>query len=725
MRFKFFQQLDRMDCGPCCLQMILYHFTKYKFKISYLREVCDVGKDGCSLYSINKGAKLFGLTGDGYQTNIDSLYVNQLFPSILYWENNHFVILIKITCKDNGKKSFHIADPYKGKYNLNESEFLRLWCSNGDSGYVLHFNHFKFSEKSIKYLDNDKDYFFISSLKKYYISYIVILFGLFLSLLLQAIFPFLSKALFDFGIDDGSYNFVLFIILSQIIFHVIRLCVQYFRDFIALKTGTKISIDLVTKYLTKLVYFKYKYFDTKNSGDIIQSISDNSRIENFLTNELVSFLLSLTNLIVFQFILFYFDWRLFLVLNFFICIYVLASKSILFKFKRIDYLRFETMSKNQSFIYQMINGILDIKLNNGISKKIEEWTGLRSDLYEITKESIKLHQYRRFLNLCIMNFTSLIIVGYTAFQVIDGVMTVGEFIAIQYIIAQLSLPIDGIIEFKLAYDLAKVSSSRFKETSDFPTENDINSKKCLEINTDIVFQNVSFSYSGNKDNFILKDINATIKNGKINAIVGPSGSGKSTFIKLLLKLYSPTVGSIFVNGDNLDSISYDSWRERSGSVLQEGFIFSESILNNIVIGGGEIDNDKLENAIRISNLKDVIGKLPRAINSTVGLDGVGLSGGQKQRILIARAIFKHPDILIFDEATNSLDSINEDLIYDNLEEFYKDRTVIIIAHRLSTIKNADHILVFDEGSVVETGTHSELLSNNGLYFNLSKKQEIV
>lgn len=722
MKFKFFQQLDRMDCGPCCLQMILHHHTNEKYKITFLRELCDIGKDGCSLYSIKAAAESFGLRSHGLEVKIEDLENLHPFPSILYWDENHFVILYAIKKDFIYSKRFYIADPYKGKYILNEDEFENFWCRNNGKGVLLYLEKSDNIKSHLKYIEIPQRNFLYDSIKKFQFSYFTILLGLLLSLVIQVIFPFLAKALFDFGIDEKNISFVLFIIISQAFFFLIRSIIQYLRDYSALKTGTKISIDFVTKYLKGIIFLKYEYFDTKNSGDIIQSITDNTRIESFLTNDFVSVILSTTNLIVFEFILFYFDWKLFLCLNVAISIYLIWSIFILKKFKHLDYLRFEIQSKNQSFIYQLINGILDLKMNNGILRKTNEWIGLREGLYDISKRSIFLHQVKKIIGLFILNFTNLAIIGYSAIEVINNNMSVGEFIAIQYIIAQLSLPIDNIIEFKLSYNLAKMSVDRFNEIQDYSKEEIASDAKRVNISTDICIDNVDFSYPGNKIKKVLTNVNAVIKKGKINAIVGPSGSGKTTFVKLILKLYEPSSGEIKVNNKNIDTIPHESWRKITGSVLQEGYLFSESLLNNIMIEGGEVNKKKLSKAIEIANLKDLIADLPKGYNSLIGLDGLGLSGGQKQRILIARCIYKDPEMLIFDEATNSLDSINENIIYNKLERYYKDKTVIVIAHRLSTIRNADQILVFNNGTIKESGNHEQLIDKKGMYFELCKKQ---
>jgi len=725
--FTCYQQLDRMDCGPCCLQMILKFYSGKKYKITYIRQLCDIGKDGCSLFSINTAAESFGLSGRGYGLDLNEIKEFESTPSILSWNEDHFVVLYKIGHGFFGNSHFYIADPYKGKYVLNESDFKRLWIGDRDKGYLLYFDGFredKFEEYST-YIEQPSEGFLANNIKKHRVSYVLILTGAVLSLILQVFFPFLSKAMFDFGIEEKNFPFVLFIIASLGSFYLIRQIIQYVRDYTVLNTGTKISIDFVTNFLKRIVLLKYEYFDMKNSGDIIQSITDNSRIENLLTNNLVSFILSASNLIVFECILLYFDWKLFVILNIAVSIYLFWSLLILKKFKNIDYIRFEILSKNQGFVYQLINGILDLKMNNGIHRKIDEWTSLRESLYEVSKESIKLQQTKRVLGLVIMNFTALSIMGYSALQVINATMTVGEFVAVQYIIAQLSFPVDDILEFKLTYDRAKMSSERFNDTKDFPKENRIEVNEDVSLDGNITFKNVNFSYPGSKHKLILRDINACIKAGKVNAVVGPSGSGKTTFVKLLLKLYEPISGKIFVGGRLLSEIPHKSWRKISGSVLQEGYIFSETILSNIILEGGEINKTKLSRSISMANLGDLIDSLPHGYNTPVGIDGVGLSGGQKQRILIARSIYKDPQLLVFDEATNSLDSINEDLIYQNLTEYYKGKTVVIIAHRLSTVKNADQILVFDNGTIKENGNHEKLVSDRGLYYELCKKQQLI
>lgn len=731
MSFPFIQQLDRMDCGPVCLQIVSKFYGK-NYGISYLREACDIGKDGVSLLGMKNGARTLGLEGYGVNCSINDIIDQKILPIILYWNQEHFVVLYKIK-EQNGQYKFYISDPAKGKYILDASAFLRCWTGGNNAGDMTKgIGLFldtteKFLDKEISQLNALNYSGFKTIIKEalaYRKHYYYILAGIFLSLIIQVLIPFISKSIFDYGIANEDFNLVILFTVSQLLFTVFNILITFFRNWSMLYIGSRINIGIMSQHLSKLLRLNFSYFDRKNSGDIIQRINDNSRIEDFLTTSFVTIIMSVTSLAVFEIVLLIFNNKLFVFFNIVLILYFIWVRLLLNKIKNIDFQRFDSASKNQSFVIQLINGIQDIKLGNAISKKIYEWSNLREDLFDYNQKFIILKQIQSLGSFLLINVSTMVIVAFASYAVINHTMTIGELIAIQFILAQLVSPIENIVQFLKAYNDAKLSVERLNEIDDYPLEDSIpDIADNFEKNHDILFHNVSFSYPGTNGKLSLKNINLNLCRGKVNAIVGASGSGKTTFIKLLLKMYPPDIGEISIGNNKLNDIGFDLWRAFSGSVMQDGYIFSDSILNNIIIDGGEINRDKLKEAISIANIQSYLDQLPNGIYTKIGLDGSGLSQGQKQRLLIARCVYKNPELIIFDEATNALDSVNENIIYKNLEKFYEKRTVVTIAHRLSTIKNAAQIIVFDDGEVVEIGSHNELLEKKGVYYKLIYNQQ--
>ena len=725
-------QHDQMDCGPACLAMISSNYGK-KYTLQFLRDNSFITREGVSLLGIIEAAQKIGFETFPAKITYGKLSEsNESLPCILHWEQKHFVVLKKVSTNFfNKKKSFTIADPAHGLIKLTEAQFKLLWLSDNDKGIalflnptLLFFNAEPPLEKKItlRYILS-----YLSPFKKqmFYI-FLLLLLGNCLTL----IFPFLTQNLIDKGVNMKNLSIVTIILLSQLGLYVGSITLDIFRNWLMLIVGTKVSISIISEYLRKVLQLPLRFYDSKKSGDFNQRIQDNERIEDFLTSQSLTTFFSIINFLVFFGVLWYYN---FIILLIYLVLTILAIAWSYFWLKKrsmLDYFRFQQKSDNQEAIYEIIKGVSEMKLNHFEDFKRNEWEKIQQKLFKVNIRILKLNQFQvsgfEFLN----QVKNIFVTFFAATLVIKGNMTLGALLSVSYIVGQLNSPVNQLVTFFRSLQDARLSLERLNEVQNHPTEeNEFQSKlvpaKISNAQIEdrgIRFSNISFQYEGVKSPFVLKDINFLMPEGKITAIVGASGSGKTTLMKLLLKFYEPTQGDIFFNNDNIKDISPKSLRENCGVVMQDGFIFSDTIERNIATGDENIDFDKLSNSVSISNIKDYIDSLPLKYNTKIGASGNGLSGGQKQRILIARAVYKNPHYILFDEATSALDAENERVIHDNLQEFFKGKTVLIIAHRLSTVKNADQIVVLKEGQIVEIGNHLQLVSNKADYFNLVKNQ---
>jgi ATP-binding cassette subfamily B protein len=531
--------------------------------------------------------------------------------------------------------------------------------------------------------------------------------------------------LIDKGVIKKDLNFISIILLAQLAVFLGSIVIEVIRNWLILFIGTKISISIISDFLKKILQLPIKFFDTKMMGDFSQRIQDNERIEHFLTSQSLITLFSIVTFSVFFGVLFYYDFLILLVYFFLTFISVSWSFYWLKKRKILDYLKFQQKSENQESIFEIINGVTEMKLNQFEDLKREEWENIQKKLFKVNIKILRLDQIQvsgfNFLN----QIKNIIVTFLAATFVVKGKMSLGELLSVSYIVGQMNSPVSQLVSFFRSLQDAKLSLDRLNEVQNHDTEEKKEDNK-LSLNentkTAIIFNNLSFQYEGPKSPYVLENISFSIPDGKITAIVGASGSGKTTLMKLLLKFYQSTQGELFFNSVNIDNISPKSLRENCGVVMQDGFIFSDTIERNIATGDENINKEKLHNAVRIANIEEFISSLPLGFSTKIGASGNGISGGQKQRILIARAVYKNPHYIFFDEATSALDAENEKIIHDNLQQFFKGKTVLIIAHRLSTVKNADQIVVLKKGKIVEIGNHQQLVKNKADYFNLVKNQ---
>lgn len=719
-----------MDCGPVCLKMICSFYGK-EYRLNTLRDLCYIAIDGVSLKGISKAAEKIGFKTIGGRVVLTKLIDKAVLPCILHWDQEHFVVLYRIQKK---KKDivFYIADPGKGLLQYNEKDFTEHWIStktNGEEkGVALLLEptekfYKQQGEKSEKIQGKLK--FLSGYFKRYKRFFGQLIIGLLVGSLLQLIFPFLTQAIVDIGIGSKDISFIWLILLAQLMLILGRTSIDFIRRRILLHISTRINISLISDFFIKLMKLPMKFFDTKLLGDLLQRIEDHSRIERFLTAQSLNLLFSLFSFIVFGIVLFIYNIKIFLVFLFGSIFYGLWILFFLKKRKILDYKTFEQQAINRSKTYQLINGMQEIKLQGCEQRKRWEWEDTQADLFDVNMQSLSLQQTQEAGSICINEVKNLLITILAATAVIHGELTLGMMLSVQYIIGQLNSPVEQIMNFIYQWQDVSISLERMSEihNKDDEENKDKNIKSLLsDIPKDIEIKDLVFQYEGPYSKKVLNNINLIIPEGKVTAIVGASGSGKTTLIKLLLGNYSPVEGVINVGNDPLNKFNLTWWRAQCGAVMQDGYIFSESIAKNIAVSEDEIDIKRLREAAQIANIDDFISGLPLSYNTIVGQEGQGISQGQRQRILIARAAYKDPQFIFLDEATNALDANNEKVILDKLNEFYKGKTVIVVAHRLSTVKNADQIVVLDNGEIVERGTHGELTNLKGKYYHLVKNQ---
>ncbi|WP_271782541.1 peptidase domain-containing ABC transporter [Aquimarina algiphila] len=729
-RITFIGQLDQMDCGPACLSMIASAYGK-KYPLQYIRDNSFITRDGVSLLGIGEAATKIGF--DTYPAKITIKDFGKVsLPCVLHWNQNHFVVLIKIyTSLFSRKKKYKIADPAHGIITLTEEKFKKAWLSESSHGIALFltptekfFNAVppKENKLSLKYL-----FAYLTPYKKQ-ILYVFLL--LLIGSGINLIFPFLTQNLIDKGVSAKSLNVISYILLAQLGLFFGLISFEIIRNWIMLFVGTKISIQIVSDYLKSILRLPIKFFDTKMMGDFNQRIRDNERIEVFLTSQsLLTFFSVITFLVYFGVLWYYASSILFIYLS----LTVLSVGWSLFWLKKrgiLDYFRFQQRAENQNAIYEIISGVTEMKLNQFEDYKRSKWEEIQQKLFKINIRILKIDQLQRsgfeFLN----QLKNIAVTFLAAFYVVQDVLTLGELLSISYIIGQMNSPITQLIQFFRSLQDAELSLERLNEVENHPDEEQkgqvkldshkINSQNGIE--PGIRLKNLSFQYEGPKSPFVINKINLFIPQGKVTAIVGSSGSGKTTLMKLLLKFYTINVGNVFYNSFDINNLSPNDLRKNCGVVMQDGYIFSDTIERNIAMGEKNIDMKKLDYAIKTANIKDFIDSLPLKSKTKIGASGSGISGGQRQRILIARAVYKSPHYIFFDEATSALDAENEKVIHDNLQVFFQSKTVVIIAHRLSTVKNADQIVVLKKGEIVEIGTHQELVKNKSNYYELVKNQ---
>lgn len=721
-KFPTYRQTESKDCGPTCIKIIAKYYGKV-INTQQLRDLSETTRAGSSLMGLSEAVETVGFKSLGVKLSLEKLREAPL-PCILHWNKNHFVVLYKIK-----KDAFYISDPAHGLITLTKKEFLKHWIGNNatektEEGICL------LVEPTPKFYDEsfeDEQKFGFGFIFKYLFKYkkfiVQLIIGLLAGSLLQLILPFLTQSVVDVGIKNQDINFVYLILIAQLLLFIGRASLEIIRSWILLHLSTRINISLISDFFIKLMKLPISYFDVRMTGDLLQRINDHKRIERILTTSSLSIIFSMFNLIIFSFVLGYYSLQIFGV---FVLGSILYFGWVLFFFKKrkeLDYKRFAEVSQEQSKVIELINGMQEIKLHNAEKRMRWNWEYVQARLFKVATKSLALEQTQGVGSNFINELKNMLIIILSAKLVIDGDITLGMMMAISYIVGQLNSPITQLITFMRDVQDAKISLDRLGEIHNMEDEERPEDNKGTEVPKDanINLRNISFRYTGGLEP-VLKNLSLEIPANKITAIVGISGSGKTTLMKLLLGFYKPDEGDILIQNFSMNSISPRAWRHECGVVMQEGYVFNDTIAKNIAIGEDYVDKEKLHHAIKMANISDYIEGLPLGYNTKIGNEGAGLSTGQKQRLLIARSVYKNPKYLFFDEATSALDANNEKVIMENLNTFFKNKTAVVIAHRLSTVKNADQIVVLDKGKVIEKGTHNELVKLKGSYYHLVKNQ---
>lgn len=727
--FPFIPQPDAMDCGVACLAMISRYYGKYR-SLGNLREMCCATREGVSLLDLSNAAERLGFRTMGVKITLEQLLTESICPCIVHWNQNHFIVVYKISAKrlpgGNYRGMVYVADPAHGLIKLSIRDFLAGWGTGKDShGIALLLEptpEFYSQEEDIR---NRRKLTFILRYLKPYRKYVWQLFcGILLGTVLQLVFPFLTQSIVDYGIGNQNINFVTLVLIAQLVLFFSQTMVEFIQSWILLHITVRINIAMVSDFLIKLMKLPIRFFDTKLIGDLLQRIQDNSRIQGFLTQETLQIFFSFFTLVVFLVVLAIYNWTIFFIFLVASCLYLLWIVLFLKRRRELDYKRFSQASAEQSNLYEMVTGMQEIKLQNCEKQKRWSWERIQARLFKISTEGLALQQYQQAGAAFINQLKNILVSFLSARAVIKGEMTLGMMMAVQYIIGQLNSPVATLISFVQSAQDAKISMERLGEIQEREDEENRNADRLNKLASGLPLriENMTFRYGGSESKAVLNNIQLEIPAGKTTAVVGMSGSGKTTLVKLLLGFYEPVDGAVLVGGHNLNNVNTHLWRSRCGAVMQDGYIFSDTIANNIAVGDERIDWERLEYASRMANISDMIEELPLGFSTKIGQEGNGLSQGQKQRILIARTVYKNPEYIFFDEATNSLDANNEKSIMQNLKTFFFGKTVVVVAHRLSTVRHADQIVVLKDGRIEECGKHEELVALRGAYFELVKNQ---
>ena len=725
--FPIIHQHDTMQCGIACLQMVCKYFGR-EYTSDSLSNLCFATTEGVSMLGINETANNLGLRTICVKTTT-SIFDKSPLPSILHWDQNHFVVLYKVK---KGKK-FYVADPGKGLVTYNLEEFKQHWIStksnSEDKGIAMFlettptfFTYKMEGEENIK--EKRSFRFLFGYVKKYRKYFGQIILGLIGGSLLQLVLPFLTQSIVDVGIKNQDIGFVWLMLLGQLMLTVSRTAIDFIRRWLLLHISLRINISLVSDFFIKLLKLPMSFFDTKLMGDLMQRMNDHSRVNTFLTQQTLNITFAMLTFVVFSVVLFFYNKLVFVIFLLGSILYGGWMTLFLKRRKVLDYELFEQQAINNNKTYEFITSMQEIKLQDCEQRRRWEWEDTQADLFGVQMKSLKLQQTQEAGSIFINEVKNIIITVVAATAVIHGQMTLGMMLAVQYIIGQLNSPVEQLMNFFYSLQDVKISLERINEIHQMDDEN---GKEGLltsieDKNEGIDIKNIMFKYDPHALRKTIDDVSIHIPQGKVTAIVGASGSGKTTLIRLMLGYYPVLEGKINIGNTDINKLNKKWWRRQCGVVMQDGVIFSESIARNIAVDDGDIDKERLLKAAEIACIKDYVMALPLKFNTKIGRDGVGLSQGQKQRILIARAVYKNPDYIFLDEATNSLDANNERSIVENLDKFYKGKTVVIVAHRLSTVKNADQIVVIDHGKVVEEGNHESLTAKRGAYYNLVKNQ---
>lgn len=719
LRFPFEYQMDTMDCGPACLKIISKFYGKY-YSLQYLRDMCGISREGASFQDVCYGAEKIGLRTLAVSVTIDDLYKKVQFPCVAHWDNNHFVVIYKVTAR-----KVYVSDPGKGLVSYSLQDFVNHWYKDdSESGDIILIEptaDFKNEH------DTERRRRAVEKILQYFLPYkrnFMTLFGIMLLVtVLQGILPFISKAVIDVGIKSSDVDFINMVLLANLTIIVSVTLANAVRDWLLLHITSRVNIALIADYLIKLMRLPVTFFENKMIGDILQRAQDHERIRSFVMNNSLNLIFSFLTFVIFSVILLFYNQYIFYIFLISGIIYIVWVVGFLNLRKKLDWEYFSLIAKNQSYWVETVNTIQDIKINNFEQSRRWKWENIQALLYYLNLKVLTITNVQQLGAQFILNVKDLAITFFCAKAVIQGEITFGVMISTQFIIGMLNAPLGQFVSFIISAQYAKISFLRLNEIHELQDEEDVAMRANLPLPRDrsLRLDGVSFQYSPHSD-LVLKHINLLIPEGKVTAFVGGSGSGKSTLLKILLRLYQPTYGSVMIGDMNIANISLREWRNQCGVVMQNGQIFNDTILNNVVLGDENIDYIRFEEALETANILDEVKQFSSGYMTKIGEEGRGLSGGQKQRILIARALYKRPNFLFLDEATNALDAINEAKIVSALNNAFNDRTVLVVAHRLSTVRHAHQIVVLRDGYISEIGDHDHLMGMKGYYYSLINNQ---
>lgn len=721
-RFPVEYQMDSQDCGPASLKIIAKHFGKF-YSLQMLRDRCGITKEGVSLLDLSTGAESIGLRTLAIKCTIDDIVNSIPFPAIIFWKDSHFVVVYGAD-----KKYVLVSDPAKGRVKYTHEEFKKGWYQKDEKQGILlavePMADFKDSEAEKEQRKNS-----FSTILKYFFPYkrnFTLVFIIMLVVtLLQGVLPFISKAVIDVGIKTSDMNFINMVLIGNVAILLSVMIFNVLRDWILMHITSRLNIALISDYLIKLMKLPVTFFENKLLGDILQRAQDHERIRNFVMNNSLALIFSTLTFVIFAVILLIYNAIIFYIFLAGSILYVGWVLLFLSIRKKLDWEYFELISKNQSYWVETVSAIQDIKIYNYEKYRRWKWEEIQARLYHVNKRVLTVTNAQNLGAQFIESIKNMAIVFFCAMAVIRGEITFGVMISTQFIIGMLNGPLIQFINFVVSGQYAKISFLRINEIRQLEDEDELltigTNTTLIPENKNITMENVHFQYTANSP-LVLRNIYLKIPENKVTAIVGGSGSGKSTLLKLLVRLYKPTYGDIKIGGMNVNLINLRQWREMCGVVMQDGKTFNDTIINNIVLDDEHINYEKLREVCRLAQIESEINEMPKGFETMIGENGRGLSGGQKQRLLIARALYRDPQLLFLDEATNSLDVINERKIVDALNGAFQNRTVIVVAHRLSTIRNADQIVVLDKGFIVEMGNHETLMEKKGHYYALVSSQ---